>query len=97
MTTKDIEVEEQAQTPPPVVLPDPLVGDMWCVLTLQPNINQQIVNDLMRDIASNLQTVTHLVNNVQFKANVAGVILTYSTAILPAMTGDLEPVPLEGL
>lgn len=94
MTTVDI--EQQAQTPPPPAILDPNPGDMWCVLTLQPNINEQIVNDLMKDIAANLQTVTHLVNHVEFKVNVAGVILTYSTDILPAMTGDLAPAPLEG-
>ncbi len=58
------------------------------------SITEQIVNDLMRDIAENLQTVTHLVNYAQFEANVGGVIIDYEAEILPAMAGDLAPTPL---
>ena len=94
MTTKDIETIPHAQpTPPPPPPPDPEPGAMWLVLTMHGSITEPIVNDLMKNICLNLQTVTHLINHAEIKANVNGVILTYSADILPAMTGNLEPKP----
>jgi hypothetical protein len=87
----DIEVTPHAPPTEPILSPDP--GQMWCVLTMGANINEQMVQDLMVNIADNLQTVTHLINYADFQANVAGVILTHSADILPAMTGDLAPTP----
>jgi hypothetical protein len=78
-------------------LPTPGVGHMYIDITMQPNINEQIVNDMMEDMCENLQTITHLVNHVEFQANVAGVILADGEDILPAMTGDLMPAPQEGV
>lgn len=92
--TKDIEINPLAPPQPPTT--DPVVGQMLVSLTMHVSITEPIVNDLMRDIAENLQTVTHLINRADFKANVNGVILTYGTDILPAMVGDLSPVPHGG-
>lgn len=93
MTTKELSgtATPRVSTPPPTPTPDP--GQMWVRLTMHSQINEQMVQDLMNDIAYNLQTVTHLINYAEFQANVAGVILTHSAEILPAMTGDLAPTP----
>jgi hypothetical protein len=88
MTTKDIET--RAQVPE---IPNPEPGIMWIVLTLHEAITEPIVMDLMNNIANNLQQVTHLVNHMDAKVNVNGVVFTHSADILPAMTGDLSPTP----
>ncbi len=74
-------------------LPSPPVGHMYFDLTLNSGISDQMAQDLMTDITDNLQTVTHLVNYADCTANVSGVILTHSADILPAMTGDVTPIP----
>ena len=93
MSIKDIEVTPHAPPvqPPAELTPDP--GRMEAELVLHPSITEEIVNDLMRDIAENLQQVTHLVNYVYFVANINGTIIKYEAEILPAMVGDLAPVP----
>lgn len=77
------------------IVPDPVLNHMYIDLTMVPETNQGIINDLMNLIALNLQTVTHLVNHADFKANVAGVILVQSVDILPAMQGPPEALPQE--
>jgi hypothetical protein len=91
VTTKDIEVTPHAPPVPPTG--DPPLGRMDVELVLHESITEEIVDDLMRDIADNLQQVTHLINYAYFAANVGGVIIKYETPILPAMTGDLAPTP----
>jgi hypothetical protein len=91
VTTKDLEVTPHAPPVSPEAPPD--IGRMEVELVLHESITEQIATDLMHNIAENLQTVTHLVNWVFFTANVGGVIIKYDTAILPAMSGDLAPVP----
>jgi hypothetical protein len=87
VATKDIEVTPQS------VLPAPDPGEVLIQLTLGSEVSEQMVQDLMVDITDNLQTVTHMVNHVDCVANVQGVILTHSADILPAMTGDVAPIP----
>lgn len=88
MATKDIETRAQQ---PPIPTPDP--GMMWIRLTMNTAINEEMAMDMMKDVALNLQTVTHMVNYAEFETNVNGVILTYSADILPAIEGNLVPTP----
>lgn len=74
--------------PPP---PDAALGHMMVDITMQPNITQEIVPNLMDLFCEFLQTVTHLVNHVNMTANVGGVIITDSEDIVPASMGDLVP------
>jgi hypothetical protein len=74
-------------------MPSPPVTHMYIDLTLQPNITEPVTADLMSLICDSLQTVTHLVNHCEMQANIDGVIVADGEDILPAMTGDLGPVP----
>lgn len=71
----------------------PEIGHMYINLTLNSQINETMVNDMMRNIADNLQMITHLVNFAEFEANVGGEILIYSKEIKSAIIGDLVPTP----
>lgn len=77
------------------IVPVPVLNHMYIDLTMVPETNQTISTDLMNLIATSLQTVTHLVNHADFQTNVAGVILTQSVDILPAMKGPPTPLPQE--
>jgi hypothetical protein len=91
MPTNDIKPTVAPKPPPPIPEPEP--GVMWVVFQLQEAINEQIVTDLMNNITSSLQQVTHLISHADFKVNVGGVILTHSADIVPATVGDVVPTP----
>jgi hypothetical protein len=96
MATKDLSTEQQAPKPPPPIVepltPEP--GQMWLVLTLTSDINEDIVTNLMELICDDfLPTVTHLVNHVQIAANVGGTILTEDEDIVPVMETVGPPTP----
>lgn len=77
-------------------IPEPTPGHMWVRLTMTQYISEEIVTDLMHNISTNLQMVTHLVNYAEYKANVNGTVLTFEDAILPAYISDpiVEPALL---
>jgi hypothetical protein len=76
-------------------MPSPVLGHMYIDLTMVPETDQSIANNLMDLIGDRLKVVTHLVNHADFKVNVAGVILTYSADVLPAMQGPPAALPTE--
>ena len=76
------------------ILPGTALNHIICDLTLVTGVSKQMVQDFMEDVGENLQVVTHMVNNADFSANVGGVTITYSKAILPAMQGPPQPLPI---
>lgn len=77
---------------PPI--PEPTPGHMWIRILMKPYVSEEMVTDLMHNMADAMQQVTHMVDYAEFSVNVNGNVLTYEEDILPAVVGDpmVEPM-----